>query len=183
MRCWLHALGRGDTAQIGRTSRAFLRAGCAITIVDSREDLVARLRAADVLFCSRRLGRGWCVLSRCPRFHAAPRAAPDCPRRRAQFPGREKWPAGLEKYGGDFDRWRFLATTPATPGVRLARAEPARRLGQRLAAGDDWSAAWRRLLAVRAFRKIHFSPLDVQSSSRLRVLQVVTSFRSAARSG
>jgi glycosyltransferase involved in cell wall biosynthesis len=176
MRCWLHALGRGDTAQIGRTSRSFLRAGCAITIVDSREDLVARLRAPTLLFFSRRPGRGSCVLNRCPRFRAARRAPPLIALGAVRnSPDAEQWRAALEKYGGDFDRWRFLPPRLPPPDCAWLEVEPARQLGQRLAAGDDWSAAWRRLLVSRAFRKVHFSPLDVQASSRLRVLQVVTS--------
>src|SRR4030095_15090218 len=92
-------------------------------------------------------------------------------------PGAEKWRAVLEKYGGDFDRWRFLPPRLPPPDCVWLEADPARQLGLRLAAGDDWSAACRRLLALRGFRKVHFSPLDVQSSSRLRVLQVVTSIQ------
>ena len=178
MRCWLHALARGDTAQIGRTSRAFQRAGCAVTIVDSRDDLVARLYAADgpVLLAA---AGSWLV-------HSEP--LPEIPRSATgrplialgavrNSPGADQWRAVLEKYGGDFDRWRFLPPRLPPPDCAWLEAEPARQLGQLLAAGDDWSAAWRRLLALRAFRKVHFSPLDVQSSSRLRVLQVVTSIQ------
>src|SRR4030095_10921648 len=117
MRCWLHALGRGDTAQIGRTSRSFQRAGCAITIVDSREDLVARLRAADgpVLLAA---AGSWLVRSE--PLPEIPRSATGAPLIALgavrNSPDAEQWRAALEKHGGGLDRWRFFAPRLSPPG-------------------------------------------------------------------
>src|SRR6185369_1907154 len=104
MRCWLYARGREDRAQIGRTRRAFQRAGCAITVIDARDELIERLRAADdpVL-----LAAAGCWLVRSDRLPEVPRSATG----RSLIalgavrdsPGAEQWRTILERRGGDFD--------------------------------------------------------------------------------
>ncbi|HEY3900672.1 MAG TPA: glycosyltransferase [Chthoniobacter sp.] len=92
-------------------------------------------------------------------------------------PGAQQWSALLGNRGGDFDRTRWLAPRIPVPVAAGLAPEAARLFGSYLQTGGDWAAAWRRLLDMRVFRKVHLPMLDVRVSRSLRILQVVTSIQ------
>jgi glycosyltransferase involved in cell wall biosynthesis len=178
MRCWLHALEAGDSARINRTCRSLRQAGLDPEIFLSRDSLAVRLCAAQDSVLLIPAG-AWLLHDGSlplipPSSTGRPLIALGALR---DSPGAEKWSAVLGNRGGDFDQPRWLAPRVPIPVTACLAPEAARRFGSSLQGGEDWPAAWRRLLDSRAFRKVHLPTLDVRLCRRLRVLQVVTSIQ------
>jgi glycosyltransferase involved in cell wall biosynthesis len=178
MRCWLHAFEAGDPARIHRTCRSLRHAGLEPEIFLSREALATKLSAAQDSVLLIPAG-AWLLHDGLlppipPSATGRPVIALGALR---DSPGAEKWSAVLGNRGGDFDRTGWLAPRIPVPVAACLAPEAARQFGSRLQTGEDWSAAWRRLLELRAYRKVHLPTLDARVCRRLRVLQVVTSIQ------
>jgi glycosyltransferase involved in cell wall biosynthesis len=178
MNCWLYPLEVEDAQWLERTRRSLRQAGLKPETFASRKDWVERLRTArePVLWVA---AGAWLVQD--GTLPAIPSSATGRPLIALgsvwEGPGAERWRAVLAKRGGDFDRRPFLSPRIPPPVSAWLAPEAARQLGAWLAAGDEWSAAWRQLLAMRVFRKVHLPMLDVRLWHGLRVLQVITSIQ------
>ena len=173
MRGWILALDPGDALRIGRTERALAHAGIAAEIVESKDDLMARLASMNepVLLVS---AGAWFVgknaLTPIPASATGrPLIALGAVRQPDDRAGR--WRDTIQKCGGDFDNADGL---PA-PACTYLEAAAANALAAFLE--NEISAAWMRLLAARNFRKVHLPALDVHECAGMRVLQVVTSIQ------
>ncbi|EDY19174.1 glycosyl transferase group 1 [Chthoniobacter flavus Ellin428] len=163
---------------IERTRRALRHAGIESEAIASREQWIERLRSTrePVL---------WMASGAWPLQEGALPSIPSSATGRplialgAVRDGHEakRWQTLLTKHGGDFDRRSWPAPRIPTPASALLAPEAAGQLGARLESGDDWTTAWRRLLAMREFRKVHLPILDVRRWRGWRVLMVVTSIQ------
>jgi glycosyltransferase involved in cell wall biosynthesis len=178
MNCWVHPLEASDALWIERTRRALRQAGFEPQTFESREQWIEQLRSArePVLWMA---AGSWRVqdgpLATIPSSATGrPLIALGAVR---DGPGAEQWRKVLAGHGGDFDRRGLLSPRIPPPLSAWLAPEAAQQLGSRLAAGDDWPTAWRRLLAKREFRKVHLPMLDVRSWRGLRVLLVITSIQ------
>lgn len=177
-RSWLHPLESDDALWLERTRRSLRRAGLDPLTLESREHCIEQLRAArePVLWMA---AGSWLVqdgpLATIPTSATGrPLIALGAVR---DGPGTEQWRKVLGRRGGDFDRRGLLSPRVPSPRSAWLAPEAARQLGTRLALGEDWVTAWRRLLAGREFRKVHLPVLDVRSWCGLRVLLVITSIQ------
>ena len=180
MRGWIHALDRVDAARVGRTRRAFARAGVATEVVAARAELIERLCGAHESTFLIAAGT-WLVDS--DAFSTIPSSATGRPLialgavRHSSDESADQWRRALSRRGGDLDIRRLFAPRVPAPHCAWLEAAAAHYLGASLKSGRDLDTAWQRLLGARAFRKVHLSALDVCHSAGLRVLQVVTSIQ------
>ncbi len=182
MRGWILALDSGEAMRIGRTERALKHAGIASEIIDSGEELAARLRSAGEPVLLIEAG-GWFVesdvLSPIPKSATGrPLIALGAVRHssHASHPSHlraEQWRDALQKHGGDFDR----AGNPPPPACTYLEPAAAQHLGAFLEWETSTPTAWHRLFTAREFRKVHLPALDVHEFAGMRVLQVITSIQ------
>lgn len=178
MNCWVHTLEADDARWVERTQRSVRHAGLEPRIIESREQWIEQLRSAEepALY----MAAGTWLMQEGP-LATIPSSATGRPLIALgavrDGTGAKQWRKVLGRRGGDFDRRGLLSPRIPSPLSAWLAPEAARQLGTRLAAGEDWPTAWRRLLAMREFRKVHLPMLDVRSWCGLRVLLVITSIQ------
>lgn len=178
MNCWLHPLESGDATWLERTRRGLGDNDVVPEIILSRDHWIERLRNASEPVLWRASGAWPLRESSLPAIPSSATGRPLIALGAVRDgEGADSWQALLTRHGGDFDHRGWFAPRLPPPVSALLSSQAARQLGAHLAEGIEWNAAWRRLLAMRDFRKVHLPLLDVRMWRGWRVLMVVTSIQ------
>lgn len=180
MRGCILALDPAQQMRIGRTERALRQAGVAFEIIESRDDLIARISAASEPLLLIEAG-AWFV-ENAP-LSPIPASAMGRPLiafgmvRNASHSSAERWRDAIRKRGGDLDRGSLSDEKLPPPICAYLEPDAAKEFGALLKVERDADAAWQRLLSGKEFRKVHLPALDVHECEGMRVLQVITSIQ------
>ena len=176
MHGWILALEPGDALRLGRTERSLAQAGFAPEIVESRDDLMARLGSSSGPVLMLSAGAWFVGNDALPPIPASATGRPLIALGAVRDSPDElhpRWREAFRKHGGDFDH----ASGLPPPACVYLEAVAANAFATSLRKENDFSSAWTHLLAAREFRKVHLPAIDVHEFAGMRVLQVITSIQ------